>query len=357
MDSVNRREAKSGKISFADPVVLHETTKSRVVMVPFFIPHTEHTELAVKVVTYKKSPPPMEWAVVEEKSVSLKESAARTLLKSLQTHLAVADAADDGSFLVVRVAEGTAELGKHDPASVARALTNVLAKREIIEHLADTELTDEFLNAFRGAIRLREMKNAVQKLRQHLDHGDTSESIYQNWCDAHTWAFGNAYVMRDEIRAISTGDKLDLLLPTVISGYRDIVELKRPDMSVIHFDDHHQNYYFAAEVSKAIGQCHRYLDVLHDVAASGLRDNPEIVAYHPRAILVIGRSNSWDHEKLRGLHGLNRRLHGITIMTYDQLLAQGERLISMLAESTIDEKDELVLDEFATAFDDDDVPF
>jgi hypothetical protein len=32
------------------------------------------------------------------------------------------------------------------------------------------------------------------------------------------------------------------------------------------------------------------------------------------------------------LHGLNRRLAGITVMTYDQLLAQGERLVKLLGE-------------------------
>ncbi|MGH8148207.1 MAG: Shedu anti-phage system protein SduA domain-containing protein, partial [Rhodanobacteraceae bacterium] len=108
---------------------------------------------------------------------------------------------------------------------------------------------------------------------------------------------------------------------------RDLVELKRPDMDVLHFDANHRDYYWSSAVSKAIGQCHRYLDVLHEVAASGLRDHPEIVAYHPRVVIVIGRSNDWPEPQMRGLHGLNHRLSGVTVMTYDQLLAQGERLI------------------------------
>ncbi|MEX2551881.1 MAG: DUF4263 domain-containing protein, partial [Actinomycetota bacterium] len=61
------------------------------------------------------------------------------------------------------------------------------------------------------------------------------------------------------------------------------------------------------------------------------RDHPEIVAYHPRATIVIGRSNDWPMDKLTALHGLNRRLNGIAVMTYDQLLAQGERLIEMVS--------------------------
>ncbi|MGV7174253.1 hypothetical protein [Xanthomonas axonopodis] len=60
-------------------------------------------------------------------------------------------------------------------------------------------------------------------------------------------------------------------------------------------------------------------------------DHKEVVAYHPRATIVIGRSHDWSAEQQRSLHGLNRRLHGISVMTYDHLLAQGERLLEMMS--------------------------
>lgn len=174
------------------------------------------------------------------------------------------------------------------------------------------------------------MQVAVAELRENLDREENDEHVYQQWCQNHSWAFGSAYVVNDEVRNITASDNLDLLLPTVIAGYRDLVELKRPDMSVLRYDSAHRNHYWSSDVSKAIGQCHRYLDVLHEVAASGLRDHPEIVAYHPRAIIVIGRSNQWRDAELRALYGLNHRLSSVTVMTYDQLLAQGERLLSIV---------------------------
>ena len=330
IESVRRRGAASGKVSFSDPVVLYDSKRSRVVLVPFFIPHSDHTELAVRITTYLKQAPPLNWVEVEQKSISMKEESARRLLAALRVHLKVAEEKEDGSYLLIRVSEGTAHLGAHDPAKVAAALTKVLSQDDIVAHLADMELSSQLVTALRGAIRLSEMRAAVAQLRKLLESGETAEHVYQKWCETHTWAFGNAYVVRDEVRDISTGDRLDLLLPTVIAGYRDIIELKRPDMAVLHFDESHRNYYFAADVAKAIGQSHRYLDILHDVAAKGLLDHPEIVAYHPRAIIVIGRSAEWEESRLRALHGLNRRLNSITIMTYDHLLAQGERLVEML---------------------------
>ncbi len=198
---------------------------------------------------------------------------------------------------------------------------------------------------------MSEMRSAVNDLRTALNEGNNAEVTYQCWSEKHSWAFGNAYVVRDEVREISPGDQLDLLLPNVIAGYRDLIELKRPDMEVLRWDEKHKNYYLSAEVSKAIGQCHRYLDVLHEEAAKGLRDHPEIVAYHPRATIVIGRSIGWAENQLRALHGLNRSLSGLTIMTYDHLLAQGERLLS-----TFNAPDS-IFSESPSVDSDDDLPF
>lgn len=330
VEEIHRREARSGKVSYGDSVVIHESTKTRVVLVPFYVPRSEGNDLAVKITTYQKTPPPSDWAIVETKSVSLNEAAAFKLLGALKTHLAIADQESEGDYIVIRVQEGTAQFGDIDPAAVTGAITQVLSRPEIAKHLATTVLSDELVGAFRGVIRLQEMRSAVATLRTHLEQGEGREQIYQDWCKAHSWAFGNAYVMSDDVREISPGDHLDLLMPTVISGYRDIVELKRPDVDVLLYDSTHRNYYFSSEVSKAVGQVHRYMDVLHEVATAGLRDHPELIAYHPRSIVVVGRSAGWPQDKLRALHGLNHRLNGITVMTYDQLLGQGERLIEML---------------------------
>lgn len=327
-----RAAAKNPNVSYADVVILHETSKSRVSLVPFFIKHSDHTELAVRIETSKKELGG--FLLVDEKSVSLKEPAARKLLEALRQHLAVSGQGEDGNYIAIKVSNGTADVAGMDPGLVAQAVAGLLGEKDIVQHLVNQELSSTLVNAFRGAIRLQELRSALATLRQHLEQRVADESVYQDWCEKHTWAFGNAYVMRDSVRTISGGDKLDLILPSVLTGYRDIVELKRPDMEVLMFDKSHKNYYFGVEASKAIGQCHRYLDVLHEEAAKGLRDHPEIVAYHPRATIVIGRSAEWQPDKLKCLHGLNRRMNGISVITYDQLLAQGERLVAVVGAAT-----------------------
>ncbi|MGX9188048.1 Shedu anti-phage system protein SduA domain-containing protein [Stenotrophomonas sp. Ker107b] len=327
-----RKTASSGKLDYVPVVVLNETTKSKLDVLGLLIPHSDHTGFSIKLQGYKKTKS-SPWEEDEPKTINLSEVSTLKLFKYLQTHLPLTQQREAGEFILIKVANGAVDLAGHDPQSLVGALTKVLSHSELVKHLASTELTHELTAALRGSVRLSEMRSAVAELRSSLGRGEAAEQVYQSWCEKHCWAFGNAYVVRDEVRAITTGDSIDLMLPNVIAGYRDIVELKRPDMEVLLYDKAHKNHYFSAEVSKAIGQCHRYLDMLHDFADKGLLDHKEVVAYHPRAIIVIGRSHNWTDEQQRALHGLNRRMHGITVMTYDHLLAQGERLVEMMAPS------------------------
>lgn len=327
--SIGKKQAKSGNVGYSDPVTLHETSKSRIDFVPFYINKSSGAELAGKIQTYKKEKSPFGLLPVEEKSLSLQGNAILKLFDALKSHIAVKDE-NDGDFLLIKVNDGTAQLAEHDPQSVANALTSVLSQDEIIAHLQNTDITDELANALKGSIRLKDMKAAVNQLRNHLNNQENNEKIYQKWCEEYPWAFGNSYVVNDDIRAISPHDHLDLMLSNVIAGYRDVIELKRPNMEVMNYDSSHRNFYFSSEVSKAIGQCHRYLDTFNEVASKGLQDHPEVVAYHPRATIVIGRSHDWTPEKHKALHGLNSRLTNLSIMTYDHLLNQGERLVNLL---------------------------
>lgn len=181
-------------------------------------------------------------------------------------------------------------------------------------------------------MKTNEMKEAVQELKSYLEDGGTKEQVYQRWCENYSWVFGSSYLTSDQVRSISASDSIDLLLPSVLSGFRDIVELKRPDMKILLYDESHKNYYFSSDVSKAIGQSKRYIGVFRDAAKNGLMDNKEIIACEPKAIIVIGRLSDWNEEKIQALQELSSELHNISIITYDELLARGERQLAILCE-------------------------
>jgi Domain of unknown function (DUF4263) len=330
---LHRKSAKSKRIDYLEPVILFENNRRRIEMFAVFPPGSN--KMKIRIETFKKTKETqLEFIPVEEKSsIWLDDKAIESLLRGLQGYLGLSKASAGGKYLLVPLVDDEGDLSGTNPSDIGIALGKLLQHKSLAEHIAKTEITEDVLSALKSAVRLKEMRTAITQLREYLTTDVNDEQTYQEWCEKHTWAFGNAYVIRDDVREISPGDTLDLLLPSAISGFRDLIELKRPDKSVIRWDDRHRNFYFSSEVSQAIGQCHRYMDVLHEEAATGLRDHPEIFAYHPRATIVIGRSDGWEEKQFRGLHGLNCRLSGISVITYDQLLAQGVRLLEMLEES------------------------
>jgi hypothetical protein len=81
--------------------------------------------------------------------------------------------------------------------------------------------------------RLAALNHAVEELEQALQRNETAESFYQGWCQRNSWAFGMNYLDADAIRKITREDQVDLLMPRLFGGYRDLVELKTPTVKVL----------------------------------------------------------------------------------------------------------------------------
>ncbi|MER8098503.1 Shedu anti-phage system protein SduA domain-containing protein [Streptomyces goshikiensis] len=297
--------------------------------IPFFIPHrSSPAELSMKLVrTDRRSG--------EQTEMTLNAGDLQALKRHVDQALAVAGQDEDGQYLVLRADALSTQLEASDDA--VAAIGTALESRRLAARIAQEVNPETLAQAFSVMVRVGELRAAVTELQDHLSEGRNKEDVYQDWCERHSWAFGNAYVARDDHRVIGVGDHVDLLMKSAASGLRDVYELKRPDNDVILYDATHQNWYWSAHTAKAIGQCHRYLDTLHRGAEHGLHPaRPDIVAYHPRAVVVLGRSNDWEETKLRALHGLNSRMHGITVMTYDQLVSQCQVLLEHMTATAGD---------------------
>ncbi|MGI5205828.1 Shedu anti-phage system protein SduA domain-containing protein [Spirillospora sp. CA-108201] len=218
-----------------------------------------------------------------------------------------------------------------DSSEVAQQIAAALDHPEVIRQFSSIDISSNVRGTFSAALRIQELRRAVAELKSLLSSGVNQEAQYQEWCEQHSWAFGNSYAFRDELRRISVGDTVDILMSSTLNRLRDIIELKRPDKKVLLFDSTHKSWYWSQQVSQAIGQCHRYLDKLHEQASLLVPDHPDLAAYHPRATVVIGRSDEWEPAQQRALHGLNSRLHGVSIITYDHLLAKAEATLDTVS--------------------------
>ncbi|MER6466370.1 Shedu anti-phage system protein SduA domain-containing protein [Streptomyces sp. NPDC001288] len=329
----DRRPAASGALSYGDRIAIRDTSQVSIEAVPYFIPHrSSEDELSMKLIRVDKRSG-------ETCQITLNDSDLRKLKRCIAQALAVAEQEDDGQYLVLRADELAHTVESSEDA--VRAVGGALESRRFARRVAQHVNPESMASAFSAVVRIGELRAAITELRENLDGGVTLEDVYQRWCDKHSWAFGNAYVARDNWRSIGIGDQVDLLMKSTASGFRDIFELKRPGMEVLSFDTTHRNWYWASQTSKAIGQCHRYLDNFHRAAEHGIQpDHPEMIAYHPRAVVVIGRSRTWEQSKVKALHGLNSRIHGITVMTYDQLLARCSVLLGQVHSEQVSQVEE-----------------
>ncbi len=345
---ITRQKARSGVGYAADDVVLHENKRERrrIVLRPWYIPHnTQPHGLACKLIVQRAS---RLGSWIDDDELNLNEEAVGRLRRALDQHGAVARSGEAGQFLLIRSA-GLTSTRDADPVELVQAVVRLLQRRDVLQRFAQADLDDQIVAALRGSIRLQELRAAISQLRDLLERGVIEERPYQEWCERHSWAFGNAHTAPDDLRRLSRTDDLDILLPRVLTGYRDIIELKRPDHQVLTRDRSRGTVYWSPAAAQAIGQCHEYIEHLHADAERGLRGRPDIVASHPRATIVIGRSDRWDDAAYRALAGLNHRLVGITLMTYDQLLAQGEQLVCLFTDED--------MESVPTARDPDDIPF
>src|SRR5690242_17835007 len=97
---VVRRRASSGKVDYAPAVVLNETSKSRLQVIGWYIPHSDRTEFSVKLEGFTKLKD-QPWMEDKAKTLILSEQASIQLLRYLQTHLPLATQSEAGEFIVV----------------------------------------------------------------------------------------------------------------------------------------------------------------------------------------------------------------------------------------------------------------
>lgn len=332
--TTEKRTARSGKTTYAPSFVLRENSRTKIEMVPHFIPKGGSDVLAVSIKKYSADTDDGRWVLDESSSFALGEEETSLLTTKLVELQALVGAKADQRYITIPLDGEGFSIPSAPTSQVVDALIKAITSPDLAEAVAGHVPSDNFTQLMKTGLRVAEMKAAANQLHGMLGDDTLTEHDFQKWFDLHYWVFGNAYIAKDEIKRISRSDNIDLLLKQTASGLRDIVELKRPQFKVLDYDADHKQYYFSREAAKAIGQCDRYLNVFSDVARNGLTDEPEIVAHHPRAIIVIGRSHDWDIEKRRAFHSLNSRLHGVTIMTFDHVLEQAIQLLEISGEQS-----------------------
>ncbi|MFC1656291.1 Shedu anti-phage system protein SduA domain-containing protein, partial [Patescibacteria group bacterium] len=182
----------------------------------------------------------------------------------------------------------------------------------------------------------------IDELALRLNTGGFAETSgddsWQKWIHKNNWLFGVNYKKPiEKVKINITGIMPDYLFPT-LDGFVDILEIKLPEDDVISKDTNHRgSWKWTAKTNEAIGQVVNYLgeiDRLRFEIEKDVKDQYkyEISLLKPRTYILIGDNTSWNVNKKDGLRKMNHALHGIEIITYNDLLDRGNQAVNNIKE-------------------------
>ena len=202
-------------------------------------------------------------------------------------------------------------------------------------------------------------------MKKHED----DESWWQNFFENNKWIFGyglNYQILRQEQtqphyggdRVDGTGgQKGDYLTSTLGNiSFTVLVEIKTPNTPLIQGTKEIRNgaWSLSKELTDAVSQIEANIDTW-DKRGSKEPDNQdrfekdEIYTVQPKGIIVIGNLDSLDsRSKRESFQRFRKSIHGIDILTFDELLKRAEFIVA-------EEKTEIKTEQKETS--PDDIPF
>jgi hypothetical protein len=133
-------------------------------------------------------------------------------------------------------------------------------------------------------------------------------------------------------------------------NYLDILEIKKPDTTILKEDRGRGNYHWDTEISRAIIQVENYLEHIANQAAqvrSFVKDtyDLELKVVRPSGFILAGNSAEFLTQKQRvDFRLLSHGLKNVTVITYDELPIRLENHICVLEKYSSRKSDEVIVD-------------
>lgn len=187
------------------------------------------------------------------------------------------------------------------------------------------------------------LKDFQSRLKKRIPE-TRGKNSWQNWIYKNNWIFGAVYNQPIQKEKVGFDNIPDYIFPS-IDGFLDILEIKLPSDEVIEHDTSHPgSWRWSQKSTEAIGQVVNYLNQielnqlqlkqrLHE------RHGIDLHVVKPRAFILIGNSKDWTDNKIEGLRKLNNALHSIEIITYNELLKRGLKMIEMYSSDSQNQND------------------
>ena len=201
-----------------------------------------------------------------------------------------------------------------------------------------------------ATIEFRQFKGLKHNLTELLKRADSiSEHIWQEQIHGLLRLLYPKYIagIREVvIRGVDRHDKRPDFLLVDANGYIDILEIKKPSVQLLTKQSLYRNNYVPVrDLSGAVQQIEKYIYCLNAWGKDGEQElqkklfsklpvtvTPKIV--NPQGILIMGRSNQFNHQQKDDFELIKRQYKHISeIMTYDDLVHRIENIMAALNKS------------------------
>lgn len=314
---------------FITNFIIHETKEQKIILDFKYIPNKEGSlhHVTLEIIKYSKKPS-QKWEEAETNKIILSSDQPQQSLNKLVNALkAQKDLYQRTNSEVVILDPEEADLFKQIGTENVDFITKILQSfqseeaKALLSKISEIELNNLFVS-----IKHAKNKQALDSLEQLINNG-VDENEFQKWINANTWVFGTEYIKKFDTRKVGIHSQADFIVQS-LDGFTDLIELKRSDFKLFEKDGSRNCYYPSKDLSQVIGQAIHYIRVMEDHRAI-LKDDDDLEVLKPRVKVVIGRSVDLEHNEKKALRLLNSSLHGIEIITYDEILNRAKKIISI----------------------------
>jgi hypothetical protein len=229
------------------------------------------------------------------------------------------------------------------PGSIAKILSvDVLPKlssgdKEALNQILPDFLKSEAMSSIAiKAVEIDSLRKLASEFKSELNN-QHSESWWQNYIQARILIMQQGYIRPIEKMNVAIGNTKfpDFALVTH-DNYLDILEIKKPDTTILREDRSRGNYHWDTEISRAIIQVENYLEHIASQASQVrgfVKDTYglELKVVRPRGFILAGNSVEFSSQKQRDdFRLLSHGLKNVTVITYDELLVRLENHIRVL---------------------------
>ncbi len=166
--------------------------------------------------------------------------------------------------------------------------------------------------------------------------GKHSEESWQKFLRTYILTLLNTYAAVVEKQSVDLDGKYPDFMLIDAYGYLDVYEIKKPQTGVLSYDKSRKNYFWSAEVARAIAQTEKYLGSIQqyqlDLEHKLRKQKIDAHIVRPRGFIIVGRRSGLKNEDMAyDFRVLNDALKNLDLIFYDDLLTNLKALSDRLA--------------------------